>query len=327
VRRREFLTLLGGAAAAWPLAARAQQAPMPVIGFLSSRSPGESAEVVAGFRKGLSEAGFVEGDNAAIAFRWAEGHYDRLPALASDLIGVRVAVIFAAGGPPTALAAKAATSTVPIVFPGAGDPVRLGLVASLNRPGGNVTGVLTLGPELAGKLLEILRELLPHAATMAFLVNPANPVSDAVMKDVRAAAGMIGVRLELLNASTAIELEEVFSTIPKLRADALAMAGEPFFDSQRERIVALSRQHGIPACYPWREYVLAGGLMSYGTSLPDTYRQAAVYVGRILKGEKPADLPVMQPTKFALALNLKTAKALGLDVPPTLLARADEVIE
>jgi putative ABC transport system substrate-binding protein len=328
VKRREFITLLGGAAVvAWPLAARAQQSAMPVIGFLSSRSPGESAPVVAGFRKGLREAGFVEGENAAIAFRWAEGHYERLPALASDLIAVRVAVLFAAGGPPSVLAAKAATSTIPIIFPGAGDPVRLGLVASLNSPGGNVTGVLTLGPDLAGKILEILREMLPQAATVALLVNPANPVTESVMKDARAAASLLGVRLELLNASTVSELEEAFSTIPKLRADALAVTGEPFFDTQRERIVALSRQHGIPGCYPWREYVLAGGLMSYGTSLPDVYRQAAVYVGRVLKGEKPADLPVIQPTKFELALNLKTAKMLGLTVPPMLLARVDEVIE
>jgi putative ABC transport system substrate-binding protein len=326
LKRREFITLLG-AAASWPLGSHAQQGAMPVIGFLSSRSPGESAPVVAGFRQGLREAGFVEGENAAIAFRWAEGHYERLPALASELISVRAAVLFAAGGPPSVLAAKAATSTVPIIFPGAGDPVRLGLVASLNRPGGNVTGVLTLGPELAGKILEILREMLPRAATVALLVNPANPVTDHVVKDARAAASLLRVRLEVLNARTVSELEEAFSTIPTLRADALAVTGEPFFDSQRERIVALSRQHGIAGGYPWREYVLAGGLMSYGASLPDAYRQAAVYVGRVLKGERPADLPVMQPTKFALALNLKTAKALGLEVPATLLARADEVIE
>jgi putative ABC transport system substrate-binding protein len=323
MRRREFI----GGAAAWPLAAWAQQPSLPLIGFLSSRSRGGSAEVVAGFRKGLREAGFVEGENATIAFRWADGHYERLPALASDLIAMRVAVLFAAGGPPSVLAARAATSTIPIIFPGAGDPVRLGVVASLNRPGGNVTGVLTLGPDLAGKILEILREMLPQAATVALLINPANPVTESVIKDARAAASLLRVRLELLNASTASELEEAFSMIPKLRADALAVAGEPFFDSQRERIVALSRQHGIAGCYPWREYVLAGGLLSYGASLPDAYRQAAVYVGRILKGEKPADLPVMQPTKFELVINLKTAKTLGLEVPPTLLARADEVIE
>jgi putative ABC transport system substrate-binding protein len=326
VRRREFIGLIGGAAA-WPLAAGAQQPSMPLIGFLSSRSPGGSAEVVAGFRKGLGEAGFVEGENAAITYRWAEGHYERLPALASDLIRVGVAAIFAAGGPPSVLAAKAATSTVPIVFPGAGDPVRLGLVASLNRPGGNITGVMTLGPELAGKILEILRQMVPQAEALAFLINPANPISDVVVKDARAAASLLRVRLALLNASTVKELEDVFSTFPTLHTNALAVAGEPFFDSQRERIVALSRQHRIAGCYPWREYVLSGGLMSYGASLPDAYRQAAVYVGRVLKGEKPADLPVMQPTKFELVINLKTAKMLGLDVPPTLLARADEVIE
>jgi putative tryptophan/tyrosine transport system substrate-binding protein len=224
---------------------------------------------------------------------------------------------------PSVLAAKAATSIIPIIFPGAGDPVRLGLVASLNRPGGNVTGVLTLGPDLASKLLEILREMLPQAATVALLVNPANPVTESIMKDARAAASLLRVRLELLNASTVSELEEAFSTIPKLRADALAVTGEPFF----ERTVALSRQHGIAGCYPWREYVLAGGLMSYGASLPDAYRQAAVYVGRVLKGEKPADLPVMQPTKFELALNLKTAKTLGLIVPPMLLANRMQILQ
>jgi putative tryptophan/tyrosine transport system substrate-binding protein len=279
--------------------------------------------VVAGFRKGLREAGFIEGENAVIAFRWAEGHYERLPALASDLIAVRVAVLFAAGGPPFRTGGKSSDVDHSYHLPGRRRPGPPGFVASLNRPGGNVTGVLTLGPDLASKLLEILREMLPQAATVALLVNPANPVTESIMKDARAAASLLRVRLELLNASTVSELEEAFSTIPKLRADALAVTGEPFF----ERTVALSRQHGIAGCYPWREYVLAGGLMSYGASLPDAYRQAAVYVGRVLKGEKPADLPVMQPTKFELALNLKTAKTLGLIVPPMLLARADEVIE
>lgn len=327
MRRRDFITLFGAAAATWPSTARAQRAAMPVIGFLSSRSPGESAEVVAEFRKGLSETGFVEGENVVIAFRWAEGHYERLPTFAADLIKVRAAVLFAAGGPPSVLAAKAASSTLPIVFPGAGDPVRLGLVASLNRPGGNVTGVTTLGPELAGKILEILREMMPHAAAIALLVNPSNPVSDLIVKDATAAASLLGARLELLNVSTVSALEDAFSALPKLGVNALAVTGEPFFDSQRERIVALSQRHGIAGCYPWREYVLAGGLMSYGASLPDAYRQAAVYVGRVLKGEKPADLPVVQPTKFELALNLRTARALGLTVPATLLVRADEVIE
>jgi putative ABC transport system substrate-binding protein len=326
VKRREFIMLLGGAAT-WPLAARSQQPTMPVVGFLSSRSPGESAAVVAAFRKGLSETGFVEGQNALIAFRWAEGHYERLPALASDLVGLHVAVLFAAGGPPSALAAKVATSTIPIVFSATSDPVRFGLVASLNRPGGNITGMSTLVPELAGKTIEILKEMVPAAAVIAYLINPSNPTSTIVSKAAQDAAGSLGIKLHVLNAGTVEQLDELFASSAKLRPDALVVVGEPFFDSQRERIVALSARYRLAGCYPWREYVLAGGLLSYGTNLPDSYRQAGVYVGRILKGEKPADLPVMLPTKYELVINLKTAKTLGLAIPPTLLARADEVIE
>jgi putative ABC transport system substrate-binding protein len=327
MKRREFITLAGGAAIAWPLAARAQQTGMALIGFLSSRSPAESADVVTGFRKGLAEVGFVEGQNALIAFRWAEGRYEQLPALASELVGLRVAVLFAAGGPPSALAAKAATSSIPIVFPGASDPVRLGLVASLNRPGGNVTGISTFGTELAGKFVEILKEMLPRASVIAYLVNPSNPTGKIVSTEAQAAADLLGIRLHVFEASTLGEVEEAFAAMAKLGVEAVGIAGEPFFDSQRERIVALSARYRIVGCYPWREYVLAGGLMSYGANLPDSYRQAGVYIGRILNGEKPADLPVIQPTKLELVINLKTAKALGLEVPPMLLARADEVIE
>jgi putative ABC transport system substrate-binding protein len=325
LRRREFIA--GGlCSAAWPLAAHTQQS-MPIVGFLSSRSPSESTGVVAAFRKGLSEAGFVEGQNVVIAFRWAEGHYEKLPELASDLIGLRVAALFAAGGPPSALAAKAATLTIPIVFSAASDPVRLGLVASLNRPGGNVTGMSTLIVELAGKSVEVLKEMVPRATVIAYLVNPSNPSGRIISQQAQAAANRLATQIHVLEASTVHELDEVFATLAKLRADALGVTGEPFFDSQRDRIVALSGRHRIPGCYAWREYVLAGGLMSYGTNLPDSYRQAGIYVGRVLKGEKPADLPVVQPTKFELVINLKTAKTLGIAVPPTLLARANEVIE
>jgi len=325
VKRREFITLLGGAIA-WQQTARAQQA-MPVIGFLSSRSPGESAGVVAAFRSGLRENGFVEGQNLAIAFRWAEGRYERLPALAAELVGLPVTLLFAAGGPPSALAAKAATSTIPIVFSASSDPVRLGLVPSLSRPGGNITGMSTLTTPLGAKGVALLKELLPKAAVVAYLVNPSNPSSALELKEALAAADTLGIQLRVLNASTEGELDAAFAALVKSRADGLVVAGEPFFDSQRQRIVALAARHSIATSYAWRENVVAGGLMSYGNSLTESYRQAGIYAGRILKGEKPADLPVMQPTKFDLVLNLKTAKALGLTFPQSLLVRADEVIQ
>jgi putative ABC transport system substrate-binding protein len=326
MKRRAFISLLGGAAA-WPLAVRAQRPPAPLIGFLSSRSPGESVGVVAAFRQGLRETGFIEGQNLAIAFRWAEGHYDRLPALAAELVGLPVTLLFSAGGSPTAFAAKAATSTIPIVFSAMSDPVEIGLVPSLNQPGGNVTGMGVFNATLGAKRIELTKELMPGVAGIAYLLNPSNPSSEIESKGALAAARALRTELHVLNASTEYELDTAFADVAKLRAGVLVVSGEPYFDSQRERLVALSSRHAIAAVYAWREYVLAGGLMSYGTDLPDSYHQAGIYAGRILKGEKPANLPVMQPTKFHLALNLKTAKALGLEVPPTLLARADEVIE
>jgi putative ABC transport system substrate-binding protein len=326
LKRREFITLLGGAAGALPFAANAQQATR-VIGFLSSRSPGESADLVVAFGRGLSEAGFVEGQNLVIAFRWAEGRYDRLPALAADLVGLRVSVIVAAGGGVSPLAAKAATTTIPIVFTTGDDPVRLGLVASLNRPGGNITGVSLLSVELILKRLELLHELMPNAAVIAMLVNPNFPGAAVEAADMQTAARTLGLQVVVLNASTDRDLDTVFASLTQLRAGGVVIEGEPFFNSRREQIIALAARYAIPAIYPFRESSASGGLISYGASLSDVYRQAGIYAGQILQGAKPADLPVMQPTKFELVINLKTAKALGLDVPATLLARADEVIE
>ena len=326
IRRPAFLALLG-VAAGWPLAPRAQQ-PAVVIGFLSSRSPGESASVVAAFRAGLREQGFVEGQNLAIAFRWAEGDYKRLPTLAAELVGLRVALLLAAGGPPSALAAKATTSTIPIVFSGASDPVRLGLVASLSRPGGNITGMSTLTTPLGAKGVAMLKELLPKASVIAHLANLSNPSGGLEAKEARAAADSLGIQLRVVTASTVDEIDAVFAALAKPpRPDALSVAGEPFFDSQREKIVALAAKYAIPTIYAWRENVVAGGLMSYGTSLTDSYRQAGIYSGRVLKGEKPADLPVMQPAKFEFVLNLKTARTLGLSIPQPILVRADELIQ
>ena len=326
IGRRELIAVLGGTAV-WPLAARAQQPAMQVVGCLSSRSPGNSTGVVAAFNQGLREAGFVEGQNIVIAFRWAEGRYDRLPALAADLVALRVAVLFAAGGPPSALAAQAATSTIPIVFSAVNDPVRLGLVVSLNRPGGNVTGMSTFVADLGAKCVELLKELVPTAPVIAYLINPSSPAAEIYRKEALTAAKALGIQVHVLNASTERDLDEAYASLAKLGAGGLVVPAEPFLDSHRETIVALSARYAVPSIYGFREFVLAGGLMSYGTSLPNSYRRAGIYVGRVLKGEKPTDLPVMQPTKFELVLNLKTAKALGIDIPPTLLARADEVIE
>jgi putative tryptophan/tyrosine transport system substrate-binding protein len=328
IRRRDFVILLGGgAAAAWPLAARGQQPAMPVIGFLSSRSPDESAPDVARFRQGLAQVGYVENQNLAIEYRWAENRYERLPALAADLGGRQVAVIAALGGPVTALAVKAATKTVPFVFITGVDPVKLGLVASFARPGGNATGLNIFITAVEAKRLGLLRELVPTAARIAVIVNPNSPEVDSQLSDVQTAAGAIGWELRILRVGTEGEFDTAFATLAQAAVQALLVAADPFFNSQRERIVALAARHKIPAIYEARGYAVAGGLMSYGPNIPDMYRQVGQYTGQILKGAKPADLPVIQPTALELVINLKTAKALGLEVPPTLLARADEVIE
>jgi putative ABC transport system substrate-binding protein len=326
MRRREFLSVIGGAAA-WPLAARAQQPAMPVVGFLHSASPESNADLVAAFRQGLSESGYVEGRNVAIEYRWAENHYDRLPGLTADLIAKRVALILAAGGTVTPLAAKAATTTVPIVFVIGADPVSADLVASLNRPAANITGVSLITHLVITKRVELLRELLPAADIIGLLVNSNNPNAEIRARDVQGAARALGRRIHVLYASDEREIDAAFAKLVEQRIGALLVQSDPFFRTQRDQFVALAARHAVPTIYEQREYAAAGGLMSYGASQADGYRQAGAYAGRILKGEKPIDLPVMQPTKFEFVLNLKTAKALGLDVPATLLATADEVIE
>jgi putative ABC transport system substrate-binding protein len=326
VRRREFITLLGGAAA-WPVAARAQQPAMPVIGFLRSTAATGSEHIVTAFLRGLKEAGFVEGRNVAIEYRWADNQNDRLPVLAADLIRRQVTVIVAAGI-PAALAAKAATTTIPIVFEIAADPVEVGLVASLNRPGGNLTGVTTLNVELGPKRLELLHEVVPTTRSIALLVNPASPVNAARLStDTQAAARAFGLQLNVLHASTERDFDAVFASLIQLRAGALVIGNDAFFLSRSEQLAALTVRHTQPTIFAYREFAAAGGLMSYGGSLTDAYRLTGVYTGRILKGEKPVDLPVQQSTKVELFINLKTAKTLGLTFPITLLGRADEVIE
>ena len=324
MKRREFITLLGSAAA-WPLAARAQQPAMPVVGFLRDTPLGPSAHIMTAFRLGLKEAGFVEGQNVAIEFRSAEGHSDRLPALVADLIRRPAAVIV--GNTSPALAAKAATTTIPIVFASGGDPVTAGLVASLNRPGGNVTGVHFFGVVLGAKRLELLSQLMPKATTIGVLVQPNTPSTEVERSDVLAAAQAAGQQLIVLDATSSRDIEAAFAEFVQRGAGALQVGGGPFMNSNRERIVALGTRHKLPTIFAWREAVVAGGLMSYGTSQSDAYRQAGIYAGRILKGEKPGDLPVMQATKFEFVINLKTAKTLGLEIPDKLLALADEVTE
>ena len=325
MRRRDFIAATAGAVAA-PGAAWAERSGPPLVGVLSARAAAESAGVIAGFRRGLREAGFVEGENVAIAYRWAEGRYDRLPALAKDLLSRNVAAIFAAGGPPAAFAAKGATTTVPVVVVSS-DPVRLGLVASLARPGGNITGVSLFAPTIWGKQLDLLKQVVPKARVIAVLINPANPNAAIYAGEAAAAGRALGIEVPVLKASSAESLGQAFAALARLGAAGLVVPAEAYFDSRRDRIVALAAQHAVAGCYPWREYAMAGGLMSYGNNLPDAYRQAGNYVGRVLKGEKPADLPVVQPTAFDFVVNLKTAKALGLAIPATLLALADDVIE
>jgi putative ABC transport system substrate-binding protein len=328
IRRRHFITLLGGTAAAWPLAARAQQPAMPVVGFLHGSLPETNVERVRAFNQGLKDTGYLEGDNVAILYRWAEGQYARLPELAAELVRRQVAVIAATGGVPSSLAAKAATTTIPIVFHLGEDPVRLGFVASLARPGGNLTGVNSFSYELAAKRLELLRELVPAATRVAVLVNPANAeATEPTLRDVEAAARAMGLQIQVVNASTNREIEAAFATFVRERPDGLLVGADAFLLSRRVQLALLAARSGVPAIYTGRDQAVAGGLMSYGTSATDAYRQVGIYTGRILKGAKPADLPVVQSSKFELVINRPAAKALGLEVPPTLLARADEVIE
>jgi putative ABC transport system substrate-binding protein len=326
MKRREFITLLGGAATAWPLAARAQQPGMPVIGFLNSGSPDTLAQLVAAFRQGLREDGYVEGQNLAIEYRWAGGVYERLPALAADLIRRQVSVIIA-GAPPAVLAAKAMTSTVPIVFTSGGDPVELGFVSSLNRPGGNLTGVSFLVNELGAKRLELLHELVPKAALIGFLANPTRPSSEVETKDTQQAAQRLGVQVHIVNASSEREIDAAFANFVQQRVNALLIGTDSYYLTRRDQLVALAARLAVPTMYNLREYVVAGGLMSYGPSITDVYRQAGVYTAKILKGAKPAELPVVQPTKFELVINLKTAKVLGVTIPLIMQMTADEVIE
>ena len=325
MRRRELMLLLGGTMTA-ARALRAQQKAMPVIGYLAGGSPGPNAPLVAAFRQGLSETGYVEEQNLAIEYRWAEGRYDRLPALAADLVGRKVDVIVT-GNLTSALAAKSATSTIPIVFVSEGDAVGDGLVASLARPGGNLTGFTTIAVELTPKRFEMLSELVPQAKVIALLVNPNNPVAKPEIRDVQEAARAKGVQLHVLKAGSESEIDAAFASLVQLQAGALVVSTDPFFYNRREQFVALASRHAVPAIYAWREFAVAGGLISYGPTLTAIFRQAGIYVGKILKGAKPADLPVQQPTTFELVVNLKTAKALGLTIPPSILARADEVIE
>jgi ABC-type uncharacterized transport system substrate-binding protein len=327
LKRREFITLFGGAAAAWPHAARAQQPAMPTIGYLNARSRDDSPHLLEGFRRGLAENGYVQGKTVAIEHRWALGQYERLPMLAAELAGRPVDVLAATGGEASALAAKSATSTIPIVFSVGGDPVKMGLVASYNQPGGNATGINILTATLEAKRLGLLHEMLPQAAAIGVLLNPNNPASEIQSKEVEAAGRATGLHIQSFWAGTDGEIDAVFERMKQQGIAALAVTAGPFFDTRRDKIVALAASYAVPTMYQFSEYTIAGGLMSYGVALPDVYRQVGIYVSRILKGEKPSDLPVLQPTKFDLMINLRTAKALGLNIPPGMLAIADEVIE
>ena len=328
MRRRDFVKLVGGSAVTWPLAARAQQRAFPVVGLLSSRSPAVDTPLIAVIRQGLNEAGFVEGQNLALDYRWADGQYDRLVGLAADLVRQQVAVIVTMGGDTTALAAKAATATIPIVFAGGADPLRMGLVTSLQRPGGNITGVSSLLVEMEAKRLGLLRELRPHATTTVVLMNPGNiSFAEIQASDVQTAAHSIGEEITVLNASTIREIDQAFAKLVQMHADALLVGTDPFFFAHAAQLVVLAVRHVIPTVYFRREFAVAGGLMSYGANSNESYRLLGVYAARILKGEKPGDLPIQLPTKYELVINVSTARVLGVEIPPTLLARADELIE